>query len=135
MPLRFCAGGYHSNTYQKCFILTNLCFIFTLLSAKIFYKYHLFTINLSLFFISVILLWIYAPCENINNPLSNTYLKKNRLYTHILLIVYIFTLSIFTYFFNTFLFFLGTHTILLVCLLFIIGKIIFFKGGNTNGTT
>lgn len=28
MPLRFCAGGYHSNTYQKCFILTNLCFLY-----------------------------------------------------------------------------------------------------------
>ena len=109
MPLRFCAGGYHSNTYQKCFILTNLCFLFTLFSSKIFYKYHLFNLNLSLFFISVILLWIYAPCENINNPLSNTYLEKNRLYTHILLIIYIFTLSIFAYFFNTFLFFLGTH--------------------------
>ena len=52
-----------------------LCFIFTLLSAKIFYKYHLFTINLSLFFINIydIIIFVFSGISSIllSTVLSN----------------------------------------------------------------
>ncbi len=72
MPLRFCAGGYHSKTYWNCFILTNLSFMFVLFVSTFYLPLiiYIFNIFLSLLFS----LWFKAPCINKNNPLSDTYI-------------------------------------------------------------
>lgn len=122
MPIRFCAGGYHANTYHKCFIYTNLCFIITMLFSKLALQYHLLHIYMPPALLGILYLWWKAPCRNTNNPLSEISLYKNKIYARTVLIIYC-LFSIITYFLNTFIFLVEFDTVFLVSILFIIGNL------------
>lgn len=119
MPLRFCAGGYHSKTYWNCFILTNLSFILVLFVSALSSAHYIYSI---FFLVCLLSLWFKAPCINKNNPLSDKYIKKNRIYTRIILTIDFFFLFVLDHF-DPFAFILGTNTIYLVFILFAIGKL------------
>lgn len=122
MPVRFCAGGYHADTYLKCFVYTNSCFVFTLLFSKIVEKFHLLHAYSLLTLIGVLYLWMKAPCRNENNPMSETYIHINRISAHVILMIYSIILTI-TYHLHSFIFLLGFNTVFLVSILFIIGNL------------
>lgn len=89
IPLRTYTGGYHSNTYGGCFIISNLYFIFSYFIAQILLTVYSIPNMVITLFISV---YIYINCPIIN---SNHVIPVNLLpvYKHkagILLIIIIF---------------------------------------------
>lgn len=64
IPLRTYTGGYHSNTYGGCFIISNLCFIFTYFIAQILLTVHSIPNMVIALFISI---YIYIKCPIINS--------------------------------------------------------------------
>lgn len=121
MPIRFCSGGYHANTYLKCFIYTNSCFVIILLFSKIVLHLDLLNTYALLAFIGILYLWLKAPCKNANNPLSEKYIQYNRFITHIILAIYA-IICIITYHISPFMFLIEFNTVFLVSILFIIGS-------------
>lgn len=67
--LRINAGGYHSSTYFRCFILTIITMIISIVLA-IFIIPYTFMI-LPILVISILLVLQYAPVDTPNKPLSN----------------------------------------------------------------
>lgn len=121
MPIRFCAGGYHANTYNKCFIYTNSCFVITLLYSKIMPQYLLY-IHILIVLVGWLYLWSKAPCKNVNNPLNEEALNKNKFHSHIILIIYAISIVI-TYYSQIFIFSLELNTVFLVSILFLVGNL------------
>lgn len=71
--IRSCTGGYHAQTYFKC----NLIYIFSYLCTIKFYnfisKQYLIFNNyfcLIIMIISIIIIWLYAPVENVNKKIN-----------------------------------------------------------------
>lgn len=129
MPIRFCAGGYHAPTYHKCFIYTNGVFIATLIFSKIVYMYNLLPYYCLLIIMSILYLWINTPCKNNKNPLSDTYIRKNKMLSRKILVFY-FVIILLTYYLNKYLFILEINTIFLVSILFIWGNFEYINTGN-----
>lgn len=79
IPLRMSCGGYHADTYCKCFIISNLLYIMLSCTNKL----------LSLFDVPAIL-WIlllligcsyilyHAPVKNIHHPIGEKALNRNK---------------------------------------------------------
>lgn len=69
IPLRSLMGGFHAANYIKCFFMTMMCYIIFIASLKIQSTIQFF---MSLFFIlfSVIAVFLFAPLEDKNKPLS-----------------------------------------------------------------
>lgn len=122
MPIRFCAGGYHANTYQRCYIYTNACFIGILLFSGIVSQYKFLDKYILFALMGILYVWLAAPCKNKNNPLSNKEIIKNKTTTRMLLFMYIFFL-IYLYTTYPFVFLIGFNTLFLVSVLFIIGNL------------
>lgn len=77
--IRSCTGGYHAQTYFKC----NLIYIFSFLCTIKFYnflsKQYLIFNNyfcLIIMIISIIIIWLYAPVENVNKKINEKSKKK-----------------------------------------------------------
>ncbi len=71
--IRSCTGGYHAQTYFKC----NLIYIFSYLCTIKFYNFlseqYLIFNNyfcLIIMIISIIIVWLYAPVENVNKKIN-----------------------------------------------------------------
>lgn len=68
---RLCCGGYHANHHLTCYIITILnhisCLFLLLHFCKTYNPYLIGCINL----ISFLLLFLFSPIENKNNPLSD----------------------------------------------------------------
>lgn len=129
IPIRFYAGGYHASSYLKCFIYTNSLFIITLALSLIVYIYGLLPYYYLFIIAGIIYFWINTPCINQNNPLSYTYLLKNRFISRKILILY-FIVIILTYQINHFLFILEINTLFLVTILFICGNLKYIMSEN-----
>lgn len=76
IPIRLFSGGYHAESYLKCYLVTMLVFITTLLMSSILAIPLLIIQILSC--ISSIYIFIHSPFENKNHPLSKRRLKKNQ---------------------------------------------------------
>ena len=94
-PAKFnSAGGYHAKTHFGCLILLLSTYIVFLLLIKFISGTILFYLTIIFSVFSLISVFLFAPVENINNPLTNKekiiLARKSILYTIIILsIVYI----------------------------------------------
>lgn len=68
--LRTYAGGYHSSTYFKCFILTVVTMLASITMAKYITIHYSYFITLPMLVISALLIFKYAPVDTPNKPLS-----------------------------------------------------------------
>ena len=92
-PIRQFAGGYHANNYTKCLLIFILIFILTInTSSNVDSQIY----TLMIFIISTLSytgIFILAPIEHRNNPLTLREIKKYKKISRILAgIVYILTL-------------------------------------------
>lgn len=92
--MRGSAGGYHAKTHFGCLILLLSTYIVFLLLIKFISGTILFYLTIIFSVFSLISVFLFAPVENINNPLTNKekiiLARKSILYTIIILsIVYI----------------------------------------------
>lgn len=86
ISIRLFSGGFHADTYGKCFLLTNSLFLiccilvsaYGLLSQKCW---------MVLLLISAIYIWRNAPVEHVQNPLNPDKIKKNKRNTHKVIVV------------------------------------------------
>lgn len=88
IPLRVTAGGYHANTFQRCFIISNLLyatlsFILRLLHTNCTNIYlWLFTL-----YLSAIYIYLKSPVQNEHQPLDTDTIKRNKKHVTIYLIL------------------------------------------------
>lgn len=87
--LRRYSGGYHADTYKKCFILSNLLFICAIISIK----YNIISIICYRIFglVSLIILYCIGPVESRNKPLTDSekqiYYKNEKITICIVMLV------------------------------------------------
>ena len=80
--LRSFSGGYHSDTYGKCFILTFLIYAMTMIISDCVKISWIFYIPLLI--IGTVVLFIKAPIENPNKELTDQEAKRHKLTSIIL---------------------------------------------------
>ncbi len=75
--IRSKSGGYHADTRIQCFVQSMLTFVFALSILKLESIYKIIIIPLSvLAFCSSIIIWLFAPIDTKNNPLSENEKKR-----------------------------------------------------------
>jgi len=74
--LRIQAGGIHSNSFWKCFIITNTLTIVSILLTKYFFIKQGILLLLILLIFSIILVFKYAPVDTPNRIIDESETKK-----------------------------------------------------------
>lgn len=78
--LRVFVGGFHSRSFVVCNIITVLNFVIVLIIYRCFSKMLLFPFVYSIMFVfSFVLCALFAPVENINNPIKDVFLTKYKI--------------------------------------------------------
>ncbi|NLK63478.1 MAG: accessory gene regulator B family protein [Tissierellia bacterium] len=81
--LRSFAGGYHAKTHIECISLSLFLFVISALSSTYFIEYGKIILFLGILF-STIMVFVFAPTESENKPLSKKKHKKYRLISRVL---------------------------------------------------
>ena len=102
--LRIYAGGYHSKSRLRCYIISCFMMCAVLLIAK--QQQFNPTLFLCAAFVSMCIIFLLSPVENRNNPLDDTERKHYKKRTYIIGFVQLFFLVLF--------FFLGLYTYLII---------------------
>jgi accessory gene regulator B len=85
ISLRSSAGGYHSSTYLRCFLVST-----TVLLLSLFGMLHLKSslLYIGFAFFSVIIIWMKAPVEHFNSPLGVKKRKRLKYISRVLSILF-----------------------------------------------
>ena len=83
--LRSYAGGYHSKTHIECITISFCIFIISALSSTYFIEYGKIILFLGILF-STIMVFVFAPSESENKPLSKKKYKKHKTLSRIIVI-------------------------------------------------
>lgn len=86
-PLRINAGGFHASSYTKCFVLSCLLLLGSLILIKFLKTEN--GIYMSIIMISTIIISFLSPVEDKNKPLEEIEKKVYGHRTRIMLVVYI----------------------------------------------
>lgn len=97
--LRLFTGGYHTKTYLRCFITTNIVFVSTIILTELALFLEIKQIFPILVIISTAIIWIFSPIKNNNHPCSDeTYIRNktkarflSAVYSLIFICIYSFT--------------------------------------------
>lgn len=76
--IRLFSGGFHANTYLKCFFLTNALYLLVVLASEVFSHLSSIPILLSTQIISGIIVISFAPIRHKNHPLSEAVYIRNQ---------------------------------------------------------
>lgn len=87
--LRLFCGGYHAKTYLRCFILTNLIFVSTIVLSKVVILLNLKNIMPLLVFLGFCVIFYYTPIENGNHPYSKLKYRKFKIISRFLAMAYL----------------------------------------------
>ena len=85
--LRVHNGGYHSDSYLKCFITSSLSFFTTIIIGKILFEYITFPVVIILLLFAIMIVFKYAPIESENKPLGIKRKAKFKKRSRIIVIV------------------------------------------------
>lgn len=130
--LRLFCGGYHAKTYLRCFILTNLIFVSTIVLAKVVVLLNLKNIMPLLVLLAFCVIFHYAPIENGNHPYSIMKYKRFKIISRSLAVVYLITyLCTYTFIDSEIIVVNAAWSYVWVSLMIIIAKIK-EKGGKLN---
>lgn len=79
IPLKLTVGGYHTDTYKKCFLISNFTFAVLVCVYKIIAQYKIsIIIWLIILYCSAFYVFIKAPVQNIHQPLSTVKAERNK---------------------------------------------------------
>lgn len=84
LPLRSFAGGYHARTQQLCYLLSAILISVVLLMIR-FVPWTDF-ISISLMLLSGIIIFIFAPVEDMNKPLDEIEIVRYKKITRMILV-------------------------------------------------
>lgn len=86
VPLRLFTGGYHATTYSKCFVISNLIYLFTLFVKYIAWEKTPMELWGCLLFIMCCYIIKNAPVINSAQPMNETRQKRSKRITKYILI-------------------------------------------------
>lgn len=86
--LRLFCGGYHASTYAKCFLITNLTFLSTVVYTEVILRLNLVSVMPVLFLLSAVTVFVFAPVKNENHPCTEKTYRKNKVISRVLVILY-----------------------------------------------
>lgn len=93
-PLRIIAGGYHADTHFRCILILIVTYLLVLfLIAKIPVDVRVFAVLISIF-ISLITIFLLAPVEDINNPMTKEQEVKLKSKSRIVIVFYFITIAV-----------------------------------------
>lgn len=78
VSIRLFSGGYHAKTYGRCFILSNAVYLACLCAAYLIQMLRITFLCPVLALLSMAVVFVLAPVEHKNHPMSNTSYRKNR---------------------------------------------------------
>ncbi len=87
VPLRLTAGGYHAQSYSKCYIVSISIFLLTLVASElssVYIKQPFFWFVLLC--MSCVTIWKLGPVRNIRHEISDLTYCRNRTYLHAIII-------------------------------------------------
>lgn len=87
VPLRLCTGGYHADTYGKCFVISNLSYLSLLIIKKLTERRVPMLVWLVLLVIACWYIGKNAPVLHRNQMINEQKQKRNRKLARVLLIV------------------------------------------------
>lgn len=87
VPLRLCTGGYHADTYGKCFVISNLSYLSLLIIKKLTERRVPMLVWLVLLVIACWYIGKNAPVLHRNQMINEQKQKRNRKMARVLLIV------------------------------------------------
>lgn len=88
IPIRVVGGGYHAETYCKCFLLSNIVSVVAVWLAQKLYAMHSNGLDLilwCLFCVAIMYIWKNVPVSSMLHPLKETQIIRNRKYAHVIL--------------------------------------------------
>lgn len=130
--LRIFSGGYHAETYQKCFLVTTGAFLCVQIITKIACDLHLEIAIQILLLIAGAYIIFYAPVLNKNQPISKLKeIKNGKMASIITLFQITFIFRIINY--NRRLFFISSFTVCLVAAFMFFTNMNIKKGEKVNG--
>lgn len=74
IPLRIYAGGYHAKTPFRCWCLSNIILVVSLVLVRNAGKFYIVFVTLSL--IAIVVLLIFMPIEDLHKPLDQNDRRK-----------------------------------------------------------
>lgn len=87
LPLRIFSGGYHAKTSECCFILSTIMYGFSVAVTKLlpllYTEFYWWIAGAA----SILIILIFAPLINTNNPLNEVQKKRNRIIVYSLIII------------------------------------------------
>lgn len=131
IPLRLFAGGYHADTYGKCFVIGNVSYIILHGLYIVFSRYLVSGRFLLLGILCMYYIFLHAPVINENQPISMEKQKVNRKMVKIFLMIDS-TWMIDMWIKKQRLLYMAILSICLITIFMIITKM--EKGGKQNGT-
>lgn len=87
IPLRMLSGGYHSKTSERCFILSIIMYMVSIIVVKLVPTLYLSKWSIFGGLIGIIVILILSPLVNENNPLNEKQVKRNKIIVCILLLI------------------------------------------------
>lgn len=88
IPLRSIAGGYHAETHLRCFMILMATYLVFLCAVKFIPLTYIFYLTFVSSLLSLILIFIFAPVEDKNKPISAEEKKSFRMKSRITILVY-----------------------------------------------
>ncbi len=79
LPLRSFSGGYHAETSESCFILSTIMFGASIAASKVIPMLFVSNAGILIGIVSVLVIIIFAPLINENNPLNRSQRNRNRI--------------------------------------------------------
>lgn len=87
IPLRTFSGGYHAKTSERCFIMSTVMYAISIAITKLLPLLYLDYYWRTAGIVSVLVIFIFAPLINANNPLNVFQKKRNRIIVYSLIII------------------------------------------------
>ena len=87
LPLRIFSGGYHAKTSECCFVMSTVMYGISVAVTKLLPLLYLDFYWWTAGVVSVLIIFIFAPLINANNPLNEVQKKRNRIIVYSLLII------------------------------------------------
>ena len=75
---RLCCGGYHANHHLSCYFITIINYAIFLITTTLLQDQHIRLLLLIMAVLSTLIIFLFAPIEHKNNPLSETEKKRHK---------------------------------------------------------
>ena len=87
LPLRIFSGGYHAKTSECCFVMSTVMYGISVAITKFLPLLYLNFYCWIAGAVSMLIILLFAPLINANNPLNKVQKKRNRIITYFLMII------------------------------------------------